>query len=271
MAVLTALRRTPGALRRNPALFVPVLVVLLFQIPQLVLRAIDPLVASVVSFGLSLVFVFVLPFFQGGIVGMADEALDGSTSLERFLDDGKANYVSLLGAYLALVAVNFAVGIVALFAALFGGLALFADGGDGPSLAVIAIVGVIVALLVLAYLVVVFFVQFYGQAIVVDDLGAIDGFRRSYTVVRRHLVSTLGYSVLVGVLGGVGGGAFAVASTLASPGTSAVVSLPQLSVAGTVGVALLVVVLGSLFGGFFSVYSVAFYRTISSRSMVGSR
>lgn len=270
MAVLTALRRTPGALRRNPVLFVPVLVILLFQIPQLVLRAIDPLVAGVVSFGLSLVFVFVLPFFQGGIVGMADEALDGSTSLDRFFGDGKANYVSLLGAYLALVAVNFAVGIVALFAVLFGGLALFADGG-GPSLAVIAIVGVIVALLVLAYLVVVFFVQFYGQAIVVDDLGAIDGFKRSYAVVRRHLVSTLGYSVLVGVLGGVGGGAFAVASTLVSPGTSAVVSLPQLPVAGTVGVILAVVVLVSLFGGFFSVYSVAFYRTISRGSTVDSR
>jgi len=42
MAVLSALRRTPGALQRNPVLFVPVLVIMLFQVPQVVLQSIDP-------------------------------------------------------------------------------------------------------------------------------------------------------------------------------------------------------------------------------------
>ena len=270
MAVLTALRRTPGALQRNPVLFVPVLVVMLFQIPQLVLQTINPLLASVASLGISLVFIVVIPFIQGGLIGMADEALDGRTSLDRFVSEGKSNYVSLLVAYLVLLAINFAIGIVGFIAALFGGVALLANGGGGPRTAVLAVIGVIVGLLVLAYLVVVFFIQFYGQAIVIDDLGAVDGLKHSFAVVRRNLVSTLGYSVLVGILGGLAGGVFAVALMLVSPQSTTVLSLPQLSVVGTVGVALLIVVLGTLFGGFFGVYSVAFYRTIDSGAIGGS-
>jgi hypothetical protein len=100
MAVLSALRRTPGALQRNPILFVPVLVITLFQVPQLVLQSINPLLASVVSLEFSLIFILVKPFFQAGIIGMADEALDGRTSLESFLREGKVNYVSVLVACL---------------------------------------------------------------------------------------------------------------------------------------------------------------------------
>lgn len=270
MAVLNALRRTPGALQRNPVLFVPVLVIMLFQVPQLVLQSINPLLASVASLGLSLVFIIVIPFFQGGIIGMADEALDGRTSLDSFVREGKSNYVSLLVAYLLLLAINFAIGIVGFFVALFGGVALLANGGEGPNFVALAIIGVIVALLVLAYLVVVFFIQFYGQAIVIDDLGAVDGLKHSYAVVRSHLVSVLGYSVLVGILGGLAGGVFAIASMLVSPQSTTVLSLPQLSMVGTIGVALLIVVLGALFGGFFGVYSVAFYRTIDSGVTDGS-
>ncbi|MFC6942569.1 hypothetical protein ACFQE8_21820 [Salinirubellus sp. GCM10025818] len=262
MAVLNALRRTPGALQRNPVLFVPILVLMLFQVPQLVLQSINPLLASVVSLGFSLVFVFVMPFFQAGVIGMADEALDGRTSLESFLREGKANYVSVLVAYLVLVAVNFAIGFAAFIMAIPIGFAVFSDLRGGVGIAVLAIAGLIAVVVVLAYLLFVFFIQFYGQAIVIDDLTAVDGLKHSYAVVRVHLASTLGYTVLVGVFGAVAGGVFGVASILVSPRTTAVLSLPQLSMVSTIGVALLIVVLGALFGGFFGVYSVAFYRTI---------
>jgi hypothetical protein len=270
MAVLNALRRTPGALQRNPVLFVPVLVLMLFQVPQLVLQSISPLLASVVSLGLSLVFVFVMPFFQAGIIGMADEALDGRTSLECFLREGKDNYVSVLVAYLVLVAVNFAIGFAAFIVAIPIGFAVFSDLHGGVGIAVLAVAGLIAVVVVLAYLLFVFFIQFYGQAIVIDDLGAVDGLKHSYAVVRRNLVSALGYSALVGILGGLAGGVFAIASMLVSPQSTALLSLPRLPVVATVGVALLVVVLGALFGGFFGVYSVAFYRTIDSGVTDGS-
>jgi hypothetical protein len=257
MAVLKALRQTPSTLQRNPILFVPVLVILLFQIPQLVLRAVNPLVASIVSMVLSLVFIFVMPFFQAGIVGMADEALDS------FLREGKSNYVSVLAASLVLVAVNFVLGFVAFFVAIFGGFAILSDTGVGIGIVGLVIIGLIGALVVLAYLLFVFFVQFYSQAIVVDDLGAVDGLKHSISVVRHHLVSTLGYSVLVGILGGIAGGVFGIASLLSSPQSTSALALPEVSLAGVVGVTLLVIAFGTLFGGFFGVYSVAFYRTIN--------
>jgi len=262
MALLKALRQTPSALQRNPRLFVPVLVILLFQIPQFGLQAINPLVASVVSLVLSLVFIFIMPFFQAGIVGMADEALDGQTSLESFVREGKSNYVSILVVSLLLVAVNFALGFVAFFVAIFGGFAAYSDTG-GVGIGVLVIVGLIVALVALAYLLVIFFLQFYSQAIVIDDLGAVDGVKHSISVVRRNLVSTLGYSVFVGILGGVAGGVFGIGSLLTSPQSSSVLALPEIPIAGVVGVTFLILVCGTLLGGFFGVYSVAFYRTIN--------
>lgn len=212
---------------------------------------------------LSLALLFIIPFFQAGIVGMADEALDGSTSLDSFLREGKSNYVSVLVASLVLVAVNFALGFVAFFVTIFGGFAIFRDTGGGVGIGVLVIIGLIGALVVLAYLLFVFFVQFYSQAIVIDDFGAVDGLKHSVSVVRHHLVSTLGYSVLVGLLGGVAGGVLGIASLLTSPQSTSALALPQVSMVGIDGVTLLVIAFGTLFGGFFGVYSVAFYRTIN--------
>jgi len=184
MAVLNALRRTPSALRRNPVLLVPILALSLIQVPQLALQAVDPLLSSIVSLGMSLVFLVVMPFFHGGLIAMADEALDGRTALQTFVDDGKANYVSLLVAYLALMAVNFALGMVAFFVALFGGIFVLGGGGlESASLAVLAAIGIVVAIVVLLYLLVLFFLQFYGQAIVLEDMGAVDGLKHSASVV----------------------------------------------------------------------------------------
>ena len=137
-------------------------------------------------------------------------------------------------------------------------------------IAVLAIAGLIAVVVGLAYLLFTFFIQFYGQAIVLDDYGAVDGLERSYAVVRGHLASALGYSVLVGVLGGLAGGVVAIGSMPVSPRSTTLLSLPRLSVGATVGVALLIVVLGALFGGFFGVYSVAFYLTTDSGVADGS-
>jgi len=228
MAVLNALRRTPSALRRNPVLLVPILALSLIQVPQLALQAVDPLLSSIVSLGMSLVFLVVMPFFHGGLIAMADEALDGRTALQTFVDDGKANYVSLLVAYLALMAVNFALGMVAFFVALFGGIFVLGGGGlESASLAVLAAIGIVVAIVVLLYLLVLFFLQFYGQAIVLEDMGAVDGLKHSASVVRHHLVSTLGYSVLVGILGGVFGGVFGLLSLLLSPQSATTLDSPS--------------------------------------------
>ena len=130
-------------------------------------------------------------------------------------------------------------------------------------------VGVVLALaILLLYLGFVFLVQFYGQAIVVDGLGAIDGYRRSVRLVRRNLVPTLGYFVFVGFLGLLLGGDAGVASILVSPLTAGLLPVPALAPGVTAAVVVLALALTVLAGAFFATFSVAFYREMASREAV---
>jgi hypothetical protein len=262
MALLHALRRTPAAIERNPVLFVPILVLALFQVPQLVLQSTSPGLATLLSLVLSGALVLVAPLVPGGLVGMADEALDGDTSLATFVAAGTGNYVSLLAVSLGLVALNVVVGVVASFVGV-GVLFARYPGGAGDTTALVALLLAVLALVALAYLLVVFVVQFYVQAIVLDGRGAVGGLRRSAALVRTNLASVAGYSVVVGVLGALVGAAFGGASLVVGA-SSAGVHVPQLPVAGVVGVALVAVALAALLGGATTVFSVAFYRTLSA-------
>lgn len=265
MAVLRALKRTPDALVRNPVVFVPVVVLMLLQAPQFLVQTVDPLLASLVSLLASVLFIFVIPFFQGGMLGMADEALAARTSLGTFVQSGKDHYVSLLVVYLLLFAINLALGFVAFFAAVFLGVGLLSAGGESVGIAFLAVFGIVVALVVLLYLLVVFFVQFYAQAIVVDEFGAIDGLKHSVSVVRSNLLSTLGFSVVVVVFSGGLGAGFGLVSLLASPAPAAP-GAPELSLTVALLFGVLFIVFGTLFTAFFAIYSVAFYREIRPAS-----
>jgi hypothetical protein len=212
--------------------------------------------------GLSLLMIVFIPFLQGGLIGMSTEALDGHTSLETFVDVGKANYVRLLVAYLALLALNLVLGFFVFIAAVVGGFAFFLRGSAEVPLAVLAIVGIVGAIVGLVYLVISFFVQFYGHAIVLDDLGPIEGFKRSIRRVRHNLVSVAGYTVLVFVLGGLAGAVFGAGSWLTTPETSSMLLGFQLSLPLIVVVAVLIAVIATVAGGFFGIYSVAFYRRL---------
>lgn len=265
MVVLTSLRSAIAGLARNPVLFVAAGILALVQLPQFVAQAFDPLVAGLISIAFSLALVVLMPFFQAGLFGMAEEALSGRTRFGTFLSAGRAHYVSMLVAYLLLLAAVVAFGIVVLVvAALF---LVFVLGSGGPLFenpATLAVGGVLAAAVAVVYLGVVFFVQFYGQAIVVDDVGAIDGYRRSVRSVRRNLLATFGYSLLAGVFGLLFGGLAALAAMLLTPEQATMVSLPTLSPGGTAAVAVLLVVLTTLSTAFFMTFSVAFYRGISS-------
>lgn len=258
MAVVQALRQSPGALARTPALVVPAVVLFLLQLPQMALQSVDPLVASVVSLGLSGVFVLVVPLFQAGMVGMADEALDGRSSLSAFLSHGTANYVQVLVAYLLLVAANFVLG-GALFAV---GIAALVSGALSDGTAALAALGVVATLVAIAYLLVAFFVQFYAQAIVIDGCGAVDGLKRSYGIVRSNLLPTAGYTGLAAVFGGLFGLVFGGFAALTTPEVAATYGLPELSTPGVVGGWLALTAFGAAFSTLLLVFSVAFYRLV---------
>ncbi len=269
MGALNALRTGSTALGRNPILFaaaaIMTLVILLGQLPRFAF-ANSPLLAVVVSLVFSLLLIFLTPFFQGGLVGMADEAIDGRTSFGTFVTAGKRHYVSLFAAYLLLLAVSFVLGIAFAIVAGIGGAFALA-GGSQSSAAALGVFGIGFLVVGIVYLLVFFFFQFYGQAIVVDDLGVVDGFKRSAGAVRRHLVSTLGYSIIVliatlilMIVAFIG--LFAIAPvTMGSNGTGVALQTPSLGVVAVAGVVSFVVL--TIVSAFFMTYSVAFYRQIS--------
>lgn len=271
MAVLKALRQVPGALGRNPLIFAVVAAFGLIQAPQLLAQTIDPLLASLLSLVLSVVMILVIPFVQAGLVGMADEALDGRTEFGTFLQAGKQHYLSVLGAYLVVVAISSALGIVGFFGSLFGGLLAFS--ADGTGVVALALIGLVLLVVTLAYLVVIFFLQFYGQAIVLDGASAVDGLKHSVGLVRRNLASTAGYTLVVMVVSGIVGVLAAIPSVMLQSSVSAgqagapptSMTSPTLSLAAAAALTVVYAVGTALVGGTLLTYSVAFYRELRDR------
>lgn len=260
MAALKSLSPAIRALFRNPILVLLVALFGLVQLPQLAVQPTQPILAALIGLVMTGVMILALPFFQGGLLGMADEALGGRTNLGTLIAEGKANYVTLLLAYLAVLAVNVVFGIVAMFVVVIGGVGLFAGDGQ-PGVAAIAVLGIVALLFVLSYLLVIFFIQFYAHAIVLSDTDLVAGFKRSIGLVRNNIPSVIGYSVIVFVGSLVFGGIGGVASLLLSPQPTGI-PLPDISLPVLVAAALVYVLAVSILGAFYATYSVAFYRRI---------
>lgn len=200
MAVIESLRSAVDALARTPALLVAGLAYGLLVFPQNVLQLarvpLAPTALSVVSF-------FLTPFVVAGLLGMADESLDGDTSLSTLRAVGRDRYVPLLlgnlvrfGIHVAFLVAAVAVIAVVLFTS--GLASAVASGGVSPGAvgpALLPAVGVL-ALLALCFLLVALFIQFYPVAIVVDGTDAIEGFERSVGFVRENFLGTVGYSLV---------------------------------------------------------------------------
>jgi hypothetical protein len=272
VVVLQALHSAAAAVKRNPILFVVAAAASLLQLPGVLAQFAAPLVGGVISLGFSAVSLFVMPFLFGGLIGMANEALDGRTSFGTLVSEGNAHYLSILVVYFSLFAVNFVLGFVLVFGAIIGGVVVYTGG---QSTALLVAVGAIALLGLLGYLVVAVTIQFFGHAIVVDDLDAVASIKRSAWCVRHNLLAVLGYTLLTAVGGavfGLVGGLFSLLTSPASPGAAVPtstpaashlpVAVPSVGIAGTVGLVVVLVVATALFGGFFAAFSTAFYRAI---------
>ncbi|WP_257300025.1 hypothetical protein [Haloarchaeobius sp. FL176] len=195
MGAISAAKHAGSALARNPILFLVATAFAIVQLPQILLQWSGfPLVASL----LNLATVVVVPFLIGGIYGMAEEGLDGTTSLTTFVRAGRENFVSLLVAAIFFALAVFVVAFVAIIVVGFVTLLTVGisgiEGGVSPTALVVpALVGFAFFLL---YLATVVFLQFYEAAIVVDDADVLDSLKRSYRFVRGNLLSTIGFTVV---------------------------------------------------------------------------
>lgn len=263
MAVIWSLKRTPAVLRANPIVFALALayglVALLGQLPQYVVQ--DPIVLLAATWGVTGISIFVYPFFWGGLLGVAnDAATDDRPTVSRFVSHGTSCYLSMLGAYLLVLAIVFAFGLVFFFAAVVGVLGMVAADGGLLGLVIVAVVALAIATLYLATFVA---FQFYGHAIVLEGARAIDSLGRSLEVVRGNLRSVAGYVIVVALGGVLLGGLYAgVLHWLLEP---AVPGEPPAT--PELGPALVALggstVVAAVFGAVFLVFSVLFYRSIT--------
>jgi len=272
MAAIRSLQPALSSLVRNPILLVVTGGVGLLQLPQLLAPTTGPLLSTVISLGMSGVLLLFLPFYQGGILGMADEARSGSTSFGTLIGVGKSNYVSLLLSYAVVLAIAVAFGIIVAILAVVGGVGLVAGGGQSSpgflavSPAILAVGGIVSLLLVVGYLGAMVFIQFYGHEIVLNDAGVAEGFTGSIGLVRDNLLSTIGYSLILFGGGGLVGAVSAVTSFLVAPQEPFQSVVPELSLPLVVGAALVSLLATAVLGAFYATYSVTFYREISGAS-----
>lgn len=261
MAVFRSLGTAGRTVVRNPIVLVISAIFSALQFPILLARSLDPVLGAVISLGFNGFFILALPFFQGGVVGLADEAIDGRAKFGTFVSEGKSNYVSLFVAYLLAVVASFVLFVVVGFVFLFGVAGVFLAGNGEPS-GVAIVVMLLVSLLFIAvvFLLMLFF-QFFVQSIAIDGTAAVGGFRHSYRCVRAHLVSVFGYTILVGVvatvIGGLGAGVSIAAMVTPGVATSNFGVSPVFAV-----ISLVFALISGVFSGFLVTFSVAFYRTI---------
>ncbi|ADQ68472.1 hypothetical protein C499_08572 [Halogeometricum borinquense DSM 11551] len=277
MVVAHSLQTAVEALRRNPVIAGITVLLALFQLPLQFVPLAAPsttIIASAVSL---VATVLVLPFIFGGIFGMADEALDGTTNFGTFVEMGKRHYTSMLGAYLLLLGGSIVFGTIAWVVVGLGTLVAIIPVFDSPQalfpvLLLIMVVGSVLFLLL--FLIPFIFIQFYGQAIVFDDEGAFSSFFRSVSIVRQNFWPVVGYSVVVfgislvfGFFGSLP--ASTLSSQLSPSATNTLLSevlsgVPQISIVASAALTLFATILMGLSAGLLLTFSVAFYRSLAT-------
>lgn len=193
MGVFSSLSDGIDALQRNP-LIVGLVFAYYLVSPALVgIQMVSPLLVVAVSF----LLLFFFPFFLGGMIAMVQDGLRGRSSLGSFVAGGKSNYLPLLGGSIVLGIVMFVlyivVAIVGSIAAVFVLGAGSMAGVSSASIALLAVGGLFGLLVVMLPW---FFLQFFPAAVVVDDLGLVDSFKRSGGLVKSNFLSVVGFDGL---------------------------------------------------------------------------
>ncbi|WP_396613064.1 hypothetical protein ACH9L7_07315 [Haloferax sp. S1W] len=200
MAAISSLKTALHGLKRNPVLFLGGLAVGLVTLPQLATQLAQ---VPILPQGMQLVTFFVMPFVAAGLYGMADEALadgTGRTEFSTLTGVGREKYVPLLLAKIVELGIVIPFIIIFIFIAAAGvftlGFGAVATGSDLALGGGVLAIFLGVAVVTLLFILVMFFIQFFPVAIVVNDAGAIASFKQSYRLVRSNIVPTLGYSVI---------------------------------------------------------------------------
>ncbi|SDR01760.1 DUF7847 domain-containing protein [Natronobacterium texcoconense] len=197
MAVIAAFKDGWTALLENPILLAAGFVYAVGSQLVTVGELTGSLAVSVVA---SVAWFLLFPFVLGGLIGAALEAVRGAeTSFGRFLGTGRQYYLRLLLATVLFAVLVFGFVIVTMIPSFVAGFGVVGLAGIDETAAIGAGILLFVGyVLLVAFFIM--FIQFYDAAIVVDEESTLAAFSRSVGLVRRNLLSVIGYSILWAVL-----------------------------------------------------------------------
>lgn len=193
MGVFGSLSNGVGVLKRNPVILALMFAYSLLAAATSGVQVINELLV----YPAMLLLYILLPFFIGGLVGMVHDGLRGTSTIGRFVAAGKSNYLSLLAGGIVLgfltFAIYFVVAIIGfILAILVLGFGSMADA-TSASIAVLVVGGIVGFLVIMLPW---FFLQFFPAAVVVDELGLVDSFKRSGGIIKNNFLSVVGFDAL---------------------------------------------------------------------------
>ena len=192
MAALSSLIESFGVLRRNPKLFAVGLLVAIIVLPQTAVSMISGLLAIPIQ----AVTFFIMPLVLGGLLGMSYEGRVRPTDFGTFKQIGKDRYVSILAGRLLhwVIGVTFSVASAAVAFFMVGFTIASATSGAESIVQSLGVITLVVfAVIFVLFLLVMLFLDLFPAAIVADNVGAVEGFKRSFSLITGNFIPALGY------------------------------------------------------------------------------
>jgi hypothetical protein len=155
----------------------------------LLLQNIDILVAAVIIAGI--LVLLITTFFTAGAIGMAKEATKtGSTRLTDMTDYGARKIVSLLGANLivALIALAGVIFLIPGLLSLMPAIATSQAPSDAANMTAFAMLGLGFVVMAVYMLIISIIFAIPSYAVVISDLGAVDGVKKGFQFFMAHKV-----------------------------------------------------------------------------------
>ena len=198
-SLMGALSSFPRALKlalTQPALLIPALIYALLALPQMLMQFFKSgtsFTAVAADVAYVLLLWLISPFFTGGLLSTAAQALEGGVDLTTFFQNAKRVYLYLL---LAVVIYGLAM-FIGLFLLVVVGFLLAAAAklvfSSGFAIA-FALVFVVLGGVVL--LVVMLMLSFYDVGVAIEGLDPVQTFKNSFRFVKSHFASVIGFLLL---------------------------------------------------------------------------
>ncbi len=185
-------------LGKKTVILFPALLLVILKVPVFVSDVFgmkSSIISQILVLIYSLLIWFLIPLVAGATIGAIKRIKNGEDiSYNVLLQDGKKNYVNLLISGIIMLLIIF----TSVLTLILGTIIIFAISKFIIHSTTFVVGSMVIFLSILSVIIAIFLImlQFYGTAIVIDSLGPVDCFKRSFDFSRSRLLSVIGLSVM---------------------------------------------------------------------------